>query len=238
MYLYQKSKSGRYADETKKINQDAAGLLENESYVILTLGDGVSSKENSKQASKFITEFMLRYLSKYADEIMKMDVEKLKYVIISQLNSKLLEFAQSKGICSSTMASTLCFVLIDKETNEMLCLSIGDSSIVALKDDKIVFKMLECDFINSTTVTTLTKNVQYETRVRRCGLDDFSRILLMSDGLYVSLIENDNSDDIGFEEFLALPLNEIDKYIQENDFEDDASLVILEGIKAGGYYGY
>lgn len=216
----------------KTINEDSLGLIELNQGIIAFVADGVSKSDNSFLASKTASETILNWF----------ESNNLKNFsgLLNLINKKILEL---NSLNFQSSATTLTILSISEDGNLMFN-HVGDCRIYILRNNGL--KTLTID---QTEKQLLIKNKildrarlarykgnklysalgsSFEIQEGFFDLINHDRVIICSDGIYNKFSKKEfveiSTKNLDFSQFK----NELFKKLETIQFNDDASIVLLE----------
>lgn len=204
----------------KKENQDNFLIIEEKSYNLYAIFDGVGSASNSKQG----TEIAKKYIEKYYKEFINNEK-----VMIDKLMFSCNNYFAEVGIKDAF--TTYCVVVLSKQdSNKMFYSTMGDTRIYLITKQYI------------EQITEDDRYGSYENLITKClGIDylmqeDFvqyyaerksGNLLMCTDGFYSFLEENKMSFFEVFNRKMLKSIKEsLTKYIDNKNFDDSTYVFI------------
>lgn len=164
-------------------NQDAALFCHDERYSVICLADGVSAciqaKQGAENACRASAEFMLAH----AQRLFKMTGQDISYTLTDRVLYSLRELSAKSGVSCEEYSSTLACVLLDREDDNILYFSVGDSLITAAKNGDLYIVAMPSDSREGCCVTT-TVDAASAAKAGVIDAHGISSVMLCSDGAW------------------------------------------------------
>ena len=148
------SVAGKHHNYELEYNQDAVLFDHNEEYCAMVLADGVSSCEQAKIGAETTCKSVASFLLEHAERLFSMGERETAGSLINHVLYSLKEIAHKSNKKVEEYSSTLACVLLDKNRNRMLYLSLGDSLITATKNNNCYVVAMPSDSRSCCCVTT------------------------------------------------------------------------------------
>lgn len=171
----------------KEKNEDVVFVDDKDcNYLFVGIADGQSLKEHSIEGGKFALSRVNEYFKKQNIGNLKLRyIDEIQYEIISVIRDGLNILAEEKGKNVFEFSSTLCALVIDKNTGEWVIVNLGDGVIVGITREKQVqiLSYPENGVTKQYTYLTTSRNVLSHIRIGCGNAKDFSSVLLLTDGV-------------------------------------------------------
>lgn len=170
-------------------NQDAITYKENEKYFVMALADGISACKNSRQGARVTCDALAECLMEQSEYFFKKNQRENVLCIIGRILHELEKTARKGTKNISDYSSTSAAVLIDKKRKKMYYFNLGDSLIMATKEDKCSVVSMPSDSRNGCYSTT-TANAEFVVDTGIIDIHDINSIVICSDGAWRLMYEN------------------------------------------------
>ena len=171
----------------KEKNEDVVFVDDKDcNYLFVGIADGQSLKEHSIEGGKFALSRVNEYFKKQNIGNLKLRyIDEIQYEIISVIRDGLNILAKEKGKNVFEFSSTLCALVIDKNTGEWVIVNLGDGVIVGITREKQVqiLSYPENGVTKQYTYLTTSRNVLSHIRIGCGNAKDSSSVLLLTDGV-------------------------------------------------------
>lgn len=221
-HYYQKV--GEYHKKVGGSCQDTFLNIEDSSYSLIALADGVTACKFGKLGAEKAIEALGNFVQLEGEKLFLYAPEKLAYLLVEHVLYYLELTAISKSSDLKDFSSTLSFAYIEKKTGRAVIGSLGDSSIFGIVDN--AFKPLLVPTHRTTFPFVTTSNhANKAMSILYCDLHLGDCILLGSDGFTNALLGFANSD-ISFSELLEkFEFGGLDSYLETCGEADDCTYI-------------
>ncbi len=220
------SKTGLYHLEVQDENQDALHYGKDERFVVLALADGVSSCGKAKAGAEIAASELVSFLLRNGKYFMQCEPKTAAFQILEQVIFKLTQQAQRDAIPVEEYSSTLSGVLLDRQTETIFCINLGDGMILANQGDRCLILAQPSDSRNGCYVTT-TRDAVSTIRTFKRQADDLRAILLCSDGAWLHLYQNGKLKTVAEGLILQGDFVGLQSFLEQQQCKDDCSFLAL-----------
>ncbi len=211
--------AGMYHSQRNEENQDFYILKQNEHYLVAVLADGVSTQKNSLKGAKKTCEVAANYVLRRADDFMEYDQREVAKYILKEICFQLDKEAKKECEDIISYSSTMLLLMLNKDTNNMITMNLGDGIILGSKNRK-TFYVSRGKGTNNETLVTTSREAYRDIDICKMNYLDCDRILLASDGIKPFVDDCKQNNHIS--------LNKLTKLVKDKQGYDDCSFVEIK----------
>ena len=179
---------GAHHRDTNGENQDAVCCGQNRKYDVIALADGVSSCSEAKCGAEIASAAITNLLLKKGEHFFSFDEKQIAELALSHVLAELKQRADADGKDVEAYSSTIACVLVDKTRGKMLCISLGDSLVMAVGGGHCRVVAMPSDSSDGCCVTT-TKNAEIMMSVKIFDSRMIDSIMICSDGAWREMFD-------------------------------------------------
>lgn len=225
--IKQHSIIGTYHQEHDQDNQDVLCYSQDQHYSVISLADGVSTCSCAKRGAEIASQTITDLFLKNGARLFTLDDSQVSKAVLSRVMQELNEDADKIKAPVNEYASTLASVLIDKRTKKMLCFSVGDGIIMALKKDIIRVLAIPSDSRQGCIVTT-TRDADLAATVKILDLDEMEAVIICSDGAWQEMFSHGRLKPEIREILCNHDFDNLSIYLKEMNTFDDHSFIAID----------
>lgn len=197
-------------------------------YSVISLADGVSmcrhAAEGADAACRAATELLLKHGGYFISSPEKRAASEA----LSHVLGRLRERAESAGADVSDYSSTLSCVLIDRKRKRLLCLSLGDSVVIACGRGKCrVLLSPAAHSENGEICATGTTGAENALCVKSLDASDVDSVTICSDGAWRHMFESGRIRETVRELLLSGDCAGLGDCLAAETPEDDCSFITV-----------
>jgi len=188
------SQPGTYHIYNQTPKEDYYSLKENENLSVAVLCDGAGSAEFGAVAAKIVSKLLSRYLFKNIDEIYESLPDNILKEITQLIDGKLMEYSRKKSIDIHEMACTIIACAID-QNGRCICFHLGDGIVLRKNISDTEYEIVSSPqngIAENSTYLTMNCSIAEKMRFYRWRDADISELILMTDGAYSCVFENNH----------------------------------------------
>lgn len=224
-HYYQKT--GAYHTATGASCQDAFLNIEDSTYSLIALADGVSACKYGKAGAEKTIEALWDFIRMEGDNVFLYSPQKLTYLLLEHVLYYLELASLPESADIKEFSSTLAFACIEKKTGRAVVGHLGDGSIIGFVQNTVKQLSVPTMYTNKPFVTT-SKYANKAMVVQYYDLSLGDCILLGSDGFAHASLAIERSG-ISFNEVLEkFEFGELDRYLEEYPEADDCTYVAVK----------
>lgn len=224
-HYYQKT--GAYHIATGASCQDAFLNVEDSTYSLIALADGVSACKYGKAGAEKTIEALWDFIRTEGDNVFLHSPQKLTYLLLEHVLYYLELASLSKTADIKEFSSTLAFACIEKKTGRAVVGNLGDGRIIGFMENTVKQISVPTRYTNKPFVTT-SKYANKAMVVQYYDLSLGDSILLGSDGFTHALLALDRRGFSISEVLENFEFCKLDKYLEEYPEADDCTYVAVK----------
>lgn len=224
-HYYQKT--GAYHTATGTSCQDAFLNIEDSTYSLIALADGVSACKYGKVGSEKTIEALWDFIRMEGDNVFLYSPQKLTYLLLEHVLYYLELASLPETADIKEFSSTLAFACIEKKTGRAVVGNLGDGSIIGFVQNTIKLLSVPTRHANKPFVTT-SKYANKAMIVQYYDLSLGDCILLGSDGFAHASLAIERSGISITEVLEKFEFSELDRYLEEYPEADDCTYVAVK----------
>ncbi len=227
------SRTGLHHSSIGCENQDAIFHGQNNRFCVVTLADGVSTCKDAKIGAQIAGESITDLFLKKGEHFFNFEEKKIAEFAVSHVNYKLNQLAIGNSENIEEYSSTIASVVVDKRNGKMLCLSLGDSIIMATGGGKCHVLTAPADTSYGCCVTT-TKDAANMTFVKVLDTTQYESVLICSDGAWKHMFDKNKLKRDVSEMLANNQYNDFANFLNKQKCFDDYSFISLDVRKKVG----
>lgn len=217
------TKAGKAYIESKTKNQDFIYSEENDKAAFFAIADGVSSARKGEEGAEIACKEAAKILLDSPDYYFSINPKNTIGILINKLELKIKNEAKNNGLSEREYASTLVFLLCDKQSDLIMMFCLGDSRIYEV-DNIAAGQVCETQKHSGNAVCTIVSNTAEEEAVlsirkARSG----ETFLLCTDGMWKTAEQEGLFND---PEILLSP-EKLKAYFDGREINDDCSYITV-----------
>lgn len=205
-------------------NQDYIASGKNRSYCAIVLADGVSTCTRSGKGAETVCHAVTDYLLQNGKRFFDMACQEGIHCLLSYVLFKLKEVAAQETADIADYSSTMACVLLDRYHPQMLYFSIGDSLILATKEDRCSVIAMPSDSRNGCCVTT-TRNASAMAKAGKLTTENIHSVVICSDGAWHLMYNRNRLQPAVREILIHQNYDQLKELLLEKDRFDDCSFI-------------
>lgn len=205
-------------------NQDFILFDKNRSYCAMTLADGVSTCSKSRKGAEAVCYAVTEYLLRHGKRFFAMDSQEAVNCLLEYILFKLRQITEQESSLIKEYSSTMACILVDRYRNQMLYFSIGDSLILATKEDRCSVVAMPSDSRNGCCVTT-TFNASTMAKVGKIDTEHIQSIIICSDGAWHLMYNRNKLNPLVKEILINQDYDKLKNFLMKKDRFDDCSFI-------------
>lgn len=209
-----------------KQNQDKILFEKNRSYCAMVLADGVSTCSKSGKGAETVCYAVTEYLLKHGKRFFTMESQEAATCLLDYILFKLKQIAEQESALLEEYSSTMACILVDRYRNQMLYFSIGDSLILAVKEDRCNVVAMPSDSRNGCCVTT-TLNASAMAKVGKLDTEHIQSVIICSDGAWHLMYHRNRLIPLVKETLIHQDYDHLKDILMEKDRFDDCSFISI-----------
>lgn len=229
------SKVGEIHRKARAENQDVILIRKNSQFCFYALADGVSSRSFSKEGAQIACETAAELFMRPDRLLLNYEKNKAVCLLLSEILYNIKNSDTKKSTDIKEYASTLMFALVDKKTQLVYLMNLGDGICLATLEEKI-FELSCTDEQAHGCYVTTTENVADYVFFDEFDAYKYDSFVLMSDGAWRRIYEKGKIK----EHYKNMIINKDVKNLQiafdTAVIDDDCSFVFVDlaGMRAKG----
>lgn len=186
--IFRKSQTGNAHIQMGVECEDIFKIVNNNDLIYMAIADGVSLKKHSREGAKIVVNSLyqlMKYININSLIVAPQKLNLLPGIIIQQITTQLEVVAESSQSQIIDYASTLEMLLIDKRSENFLCVHLGDGLIggVRKSNELQFFTQRDIGLRKKQTYVTTTENAAQFIQIRYGNISNFKGLYLMTDGI-------------------------------------------------------
>ena len=222
------SKTGMRHVRDNLENQDVIYRNENDRIRFVAVSDGVSTCANGRKGAEIACEAAFRAFDLEAEYLFSLKEKSIAYLIVKYIQSEIKSFAVNSGESVLSFASTLSFICIDKQTDQAVVFSLGDSAIGVLTDKKKFLPLGGApDFSSNVCCAVTTKKAYLDADIVFLRVSRTSSVFIGTDGAWKTMLNNGKLNDKVGNYLLENDTEKLERYFNEAQSMDDCSCALI-----------
>ncbi len=220
------SRAGAHHENTAIENQDAVCAMEDKTFAVITMADGVSTCREARMGAQISAEAVTELLTRKGMHMLDLEGKTIAEAWLSQARYELHKAAAAMGEEVKHYASTLSSVYLDKINGRLLYLNLGDSLIIGCSPYQYKILAAPSDSSFGCPVTTAEKAVENVT----FGVLDtilYEQVIILSDGAWRSILKKGKLDSVAMAMLQRLDYDAFSAYLDQKNISDDYSYIAL-----------
>ena len=205
-------------------NQDFFLFDKSRTYCAMVLADGVSTCSKSGKGAETVCHAVTEYLLQHGKRFFAMDSQEATNYLLDYILFKLKQTAEQESALLEEYSSTMACILVDRYQNQMLYFSIGDSLILAAKEDKCSVVAMPSDSRNGCCVTT-TFNASAMAKAGKIDTKNIHSVIICSDGAWHHMYHRNRLNPLVKETLIHQDYEQLKDFLMEKDRFDDCSFI-------------
>ena len=229
------SKTGEFHKTSGLDNQDVILIKNNSQFCFYTLADGVSSRKFSKEGAQIACDTAAELFMRSDRLLLNYEKQKAVYVLLDEILYNLKSLCSTNSADIKDYASTLMFVLVDKKSNIVYVLNLGDGMCFATLDET-VYEISSADEQAEGCFVTTTENVNDYVFFEKYDAYKYDSFFMMSDGAWRTICDNGRIDELYKDIMVTQNTKKLKDIFEKEIIDDDCSFafVDLSGLRAKG----
>lgn len=216
-----------YYPGQKRENQDAVCCGRSGRYSVISLADGVSSCKRAGQGARTACEAVTNLLLKRAGYFLEADQSRAARLALSHIRYELNRRAEEDSEKIEEYSSTVASVLVDKKKGRLLCLSLGDSLILAVGYGRCRVLAAPSDSREGCCVTT-TRGAEGLILAKVEETDFLDSVVIFSDGAWRQMYAGSRLKPEAAALLASSDFEGLKAYLAAQDGPDDGSFAAVE----------
>ena len=179
------SKTGRYHEELKEVNQDYLHSTEEKNYLTVMVADGATACKKGLEGAKLSCEAISDIIKREGIGFFDYSKAKAAYLLTEHI-LYFIEKGKNKEFDLSEYGSTVAFAVMEKKTGRTALINLGDGAILSVTDRGYDFLMWPKRYYGNPCLTT-TEGADRAVRISQANLNCGDRIVVCSDGFLAQL---------------------------------------------------
>ena len=229
------SKTGEFHKTSGVDNQDVILIKKNSQFCFYALADGVSSRKFSKEGAQIACDTAAGLFMRTDRLLLNYEKQKAVYVLLNEIlyNLKSLSSTASEDI--KEYASTLMFVLVDKKSNIVYVLNLGDGMCFATLGET-VYEISSVDEQAEGCFVTTTENVNDYVFFEKYDAYKYDSFILMSDGAWRTIYVDGRIQEFYKDIIVTKDTKKLKNVFEKETIDDDCSFAFVDlyGLRAKG----
>lgn len=227
--FYNYSKAGAHHENLQSKNEDYALAMRRGNYMAAALADGVSTCQYSREGARIAASLMVDLLLQNAEQLFSQQISAKRFAknLLQEVFSELRKNAESSYRDVEEFSSTLCAVLIDRQTGHIFCMNLGDSLVFVKpqSEDMQIFSPPWEQVAGGVPSTTIPYGASYaDIRIESSCMES---VVIFSDGGWSSLYHHGKMPKELEEAFQQQDFRAIQQYMDAQEISDDMSMIAL-----------
>ncbi len=218
--------AGRHHNFDDHHNQDAIRYKQNRDYDVMVLADGVSSCCRAKEGAEITSNIIANFLLEHGGCFFSMTRQEVVDCILSQIRLALEHAARREGLAAEDYSSTLACILFDRRNERMLYCSIGDSLILAAKDDRCAVIAMPADSRDGCCVTT-SAAAESMAAIGVVKTTELRSVMICSDGAWQLMYDRNRLQQPIRSLLLNQDYEQLKTVLMERERFDDCSFISM-----------
>ena len=191
------------------------------------LADGVSSCRRAREGAQLTARSLAELLASYGDQLSLMPSQDAASCLVGHVSYYLSRLSEKEGVPVKEYASTMIGAFWQADGNTLFTCNLGDGVILGVGQEGC--RVLSCPADTSDGCpATITKNAAMLTRVKVEDKNAFDYVVLLSDGAWPFLIEQNGrlrADVCGWLQDGKIRM--VADFLRKSFPKDDCSFVLL-----------
>lgn len=205
-------------------NQDFFLFDKNRAYCAMVLADGVSACSKAGKGAETVCRAVTEYLLQHGKRFFAMDSQEAINCLLDYILFQLKQTAEQESALLEEYSSTVACILVDRYQNQMLYFSIGDSLILASKEDRCSVIAMPSDSRDGCCVTT-TFNASAMAKAGKIDTEKIHSVIICSDGAWHHMYHRNRLHPLVKETLIHQNYEQLKNFLMEKDRFDDCSFI-------------
>lgn len=231
-YCYGFSHAGRYHTEHEIKNEDFIVIKKVNNLSVVVLCDGAGSCCYGAIAAKIVAESLSKFFLTEFRQLYNCVHETSRRKIIQIVNDALMKYANLHNIEMSELATTFMVAALE-DSGKCICVHLGDGVIFQKKKNEDEFSVVSSPrngITDNLTYLTSNCNLWRNMRYYKWNNAEIEKIVLLTDGAAEVLAYYEHCKGWCYKDTKELKIKEIERFIKQNDPQDDFSYGIISKI--------